>query len=119
MRLSLCARSPSLLAVVVLLACPVAAQTEAELHVLQGLAPVTALEKTEAGKAALAVNLGVTGAIQDGTSPQPTLLPLPEQRLWDLGRSPQLVGGRVPISALQEGTTDADRRGRCGSTAMC
>jgi membrane-associated phospholipid phosphatase len=80
MRLSSCARAPSFLAVVVLLACPVAAQTEAELHVMQGLAPVTALEKTEAGKAALAVNLGVTGAIQDGTSPQPTLLPLPEQQ---------------------------------------
>jgi hypothetical protein len=80
MRLSLCARALCFLAVLALLASPAAAQTEAELRVLQGLAAVTALEKTEPGKAALTANLAVTGAIQDGTSHQPTLLPFPEQQ---------------------------------------
>ena len=79
MRISISTRALSLLAILAL-SFPAAAQTETDLHALQGLAPVTALDKTEAGKAALAANLAITGAIQNGTSPQPTLLPLPEQQ---------------------------------------
>jgi len=73
-------RGLSLLAFLALSICPAAAQTQVELVALKGLAPVTALEKTETGKAALAANLAVTGAIQDGTSHQPTLLPFPDQQ---------------------------------------
>ncbi len=64
----------------VTLSLPGAAQTETDLRMLRGLAAVTALDKTDAGTAALGANLAVTGAIQNGTSAQPTLLPLPDQR---------------------------------------
>ncbi|KAA0094199.1 phosphatase PAP2 family protein [Mycolicibacterium sp. P1-18] len=56
------------------------AQTGTSLTVLRGLAPVTTLDNTEAGRAALASNLTVTGAIQNGTAGQPTLLPFPDQQ---------------------------------------
>lgn len=80
MQLAIRAPALSLLVALALSACPAAAQTEADLRALQGLAPVAALDKTDTGKAALAANLAVTGAIQDGTSHQPTLLPFPEQQ---------------------------------------
>lgn len=47
---------------------------------LRGLSPVTTLHKTAAGQAALSANLTVTGGIQTGAIPQPTLLPTEEQR---------------------------------------
>jgi len=56
------------------------AQTAANLNALRGLAPVTALNNTAAGKAALAANLTVTGKIQNGIAHRPTLLPFPEQQ---------------------------------------
>ncbi len=56
------------------------AQTAANLNALRGLAPVTALDNTAAGKAALAANLTITGAIQNGIAHRPTLLPFPEQQ---------------------------------------
>jgi hypothetical protein len=56
------------------------AQSSTDAKVLQGLAPVTTLMNTNAGKSALAANLAVTGEIQRGTSAQPTLLPFPEQQ---------------------------------------
>ena len=56
------------------------AQTATNLAALRGLAPVGALRNSEAGKAALAANLRITGAIQDGTLRQPTLLPFPDQQ---------------------------------------
>jgi len=56
------------------------AQSATSLAVLRGLVPVTALGGTDAGRAALAANLTVTGAIQDGTANQPTMLPFPEQQ---------------------------------------
>jgi hypothetical protein len=56
------------------------AQSAAELAALKGLAPVTILQKTDDGKAALAANYIVTGGIETGDVPQPTLLPFPEQR---------------------------------------
>jgi PAP2 superfamily len=63
-----------------LLPAAAAAQTATNLVALQGLAPVSALQGTPEGKAALAANLQVTGDIQFGTQPQPHLLPLDQQR---------------------------------------
>ncbi|MCV7420016.1 phosphatase PAP2 family protein [Mycobacterium yunnanensis] len=64
------------------LLCPAtaSAQRATSLAVLRGLVPVTTLGGTDAGRAALAANLTVTGAIQDGTSAQPTLLPFADQQ---------------------------------------
>src|SRR5579875_1293621 len=56
------------------------AQSSADITVLKGLAPVTALTKTSAGKDALGANFSVTGGIQTGTIRQPTLLPFAEQQ---------------------------------------
>ncbi|RBP16902.1 PAP2 superfamily protein [Roseiarcus fermentans] len=56
------------------------AQTASSLAVLKGLAPVSALSASVAGKAALAANFAVTGGIQTGAIRQATLLPFPEQR---------------------------------------
>ena len=70
----------AVLAILALSAIDVGAQTPANLNALQGLAPVSALGNTTAGKAALAANLAVTGAIQDGTAGQPTLLPFADQQ---------------------------------------
>lgn len=56
------------------------AQSSADISVLKGLAPVTALTKTGAGKDALGSNFSVTGGIQTGTIRQPTLLPFAEQQ---------------------------------------
>jgi hypothetical protein len=68
------------LAVLALPAAGAQAQTAANLTALQGLAPVTTLDNTPAGKAALAANLTITGAIQNGVAHRPTLLPFPEQQ---------------------------------------
>jgi len=56
------------------------AQSVTSLTVLRGLTPVATLNNTDAGRAALAANLAVTGAIQNGTANQPTLLPFPDQQ---------------------------------------
>jgi len=56
------------------------AQSSADISVLKGLAPVTALTKTGAGKDALGANFSVTGGIQTGRIRQPTLLPFAEQQ---------------------------------------
>lgn len=58
----------------------VVAQNSTHLDVLRGLAPVSALNTTEAGRAALARKFAVTGAIQHGIDGQPTLLPFAEQQ---------------------------------------
>ena len=47
---------------------------------LRGLAPVSALSKTDDGEAALGSNFTVTGGIQTGAIRQPTLLPFAEQQ---------------------------------------
>ncbi len=70
----------AMLAALALGASGAAAQTATNLVVLQGLAPVTALANTEAGRAALAQNLAITGAIQNGSARQPLLLAFPEQQ---------------------------------------
>jgi PAP2 superfamily len=56
------------------------AQTAANLKAFEGLAPVTTLENSEAGKTALAANLKITGKIQDGSAHQPILLPFAQQQ---------------------------------------
>jgi hypothetical protein len=56
------------------------AQSNSDKKVLKGLAPVSVLLNTDAGKAALAANYDVTGGIQDGKIKQPTLLPFPQQQ---------------------------------------
>lgn len=56
------------------------AQSVTSMAVLRGLTPVTTLDDTAEGRAALAGNLTVTGAIQNGTANQPTLLPFPDQQ---------------------------------------
>jgi PAP2 superfamily len=55
-------------------------QSPSNLIALQGLVPVSTLDNTDAGKAALAANLTVTGAIQNGNANQPLLLPFAEQQ---------------------------------------
>jgi len=64
----------------VLQATPTLAQSPTNLTALQGLVPTSALANTAAGKAALAANLAVTAAVQDGSAKQPLLLPFPEQQ---------------------------------------
>ncbi|BBY46738.1 hypothetical protein MARA_01680 (plasmid) [Mycolicibacterium arabiense] len=56
------------------------AQDTTSMRALRGLVPVSALNTTDAGRAALARNFEVTGAIQNGTNGQPTLLPFTEQQ---------------------------------------
>jgi hypothetical protein len=56
------------------------AQTAANMAVLRGLAPVSALSNSASGKAALASNFTATGGIQTGAIRQPTLLPFAEQQ---------------------------------------
>jgi hypothetical protein len=56
------------------------AQTAADATALKGLAPVSVLLNTDAGKAALNANYEGTGGIQTGKIEQPTLLPFPEQQ---------------------------------------
>src|ERR1700742_1669621 len=59
---------------------PAGAQSVTDMAALKGLAPVTVLPTTPAGKAALAANYTVTGGIQTGVIRQPTLLPYAEQQ---------------------------------------
>lgn len=61
-------------------ALPGKAQTAADVVALEGLAPVTTLSKSNAGRAALGANFTVTGAIQTGEWKQPMLLPFAEQQ---------------------------------------
>jgi len=56
------------------------AQSATNLQALQGLSPFSALGNTVAGKAALAANYSVTGAIQTGTDNQPGLQPFAAQQ---------------------------------------
>ena len=87
--------------VLALLALPVAgaqAQTAANLTALRGLAPVSTLGNTAAGRAALAANLQVTGAIQNGTAHHPTLLPFAEQQQQALRDAFQTVANAQELA---------------------
>jgi len=63
-----------------LAACGVEAQSATDMAALKGLAPVTVLQNTPAGQAALAANYTVTGGIQTGAIRQATLLPFAVQQ---------------------------------------
>jgi membrane-associated phospholipid phosphatase len=56
------------------------AQSVTNMAVLKGLAPLTVLSNTYAGRAALGANFTVTGGIQTGAIRQPTLLPFAIQQ---------------------------------------
>jgi hypothetical protein len=56
------------------------AQSATDLVVLKGLAPVTVLSSTGAGRAALGANFTVSGGIQTGAIRQSALLPFAEQQ---------------------------------------
>jgi PAP2 superfamily len=59
---------------------PADAQSVTNIAAFKGLAPVSALSNTPAGRAALAANYAVTGGIQTGVIRQPTLLPFADQQ---------------------------------------
>jgi hypothetical protein len=80
------------------------AQSATDLAALKGLAPVTALSKTDAGKAALGANYVVTRGIQTGAITQPTLLPFPEQQQQALSDI-FITGGNLAQLADGLGTT--------------
>lgn len=75
-----CASPIAVVLLIIVQATPVLAQSPTNLTALRGLAPVSALANTAAGKSALAANLAVTGSIQDGSANQPLLSPFPEQQ---------------------------------------
>jgi hypothetical protein len=70
----------SLIAVAALTAQGAAAQSVTNRNALRGLVSLTNLGNTDAGKAALASNFAVTGAIQSGAANQPLLLSFPDQQ---------------------------------------
>jgi PAP2 superfamily len=87
------------------LICPPArAQSAPDMAALKGLAPVTVLLKTDAGKAALGANYAVTGGIQTGVIAQPTLLPFSEQQEQAL-RDAFITGSNLAQLADGLGTT--------------
>jgi hypothetical protein len=93
-----------LFAVCALAPLPAVAQSPANLAVLKGLSPLTVLPNTDAGKAALAANFTVTGAIQNGALRQPTLLPFAEQQLQAL-KDAFIADGNIADLADGLGTT--------------
>ncbi len=80
------------------------AQSAGDIAVLKGLAPVSVLSNTDAGKAALKANYVVTGGIQTGAVTQPTLLPFAEQQQQAL-RDVFVTGGNLAQLADGLGTT--------------
>ena len=70
----------SLLAAATLTAHGAATLGVANMNALEGLAPITALGNTDAGKAALASNFTITGDIQSGVAHQPLLLSFADQQ---------------------------------------
>ena len=93
-----------LLAACVLTPLSLAAQTPTNMAALKGLAPVTALANTAAGRAALGANYTVTGGIQTGAIRQPTLLPFAEQQQQAL-RDAFITDGNLAELADGLGTT--------------
>lgn len=85
------------------------AQTVTNIAVLKGLAPLTILDHSEVGKAALGSNFTVTGGIQTGTITVDARRSLPTRtelttaasrsiRICGLSRCPAtLAYGRVPV----------------------
>jgi hypothetical protein len=80
------------------------AQSTTDTAVLKGLAPVSALSNTPAGRAALAANYTVTGGIQNGEIRQATLLPFTAQQQQAL-RDAFIASGNLSDLADGLGTT--------------
>jgi len=99
-----CKRVLGMLAVCMLAPVHTEAQTATNMAVLKGLAPVTILSKTYAGRAALAGNYSVTGGIQTGAIRQPTLLPFADQQQQAL-RDAFITDGNLAQLADGLGTT--------------
>jgi len=91
-------------ALAALMAFQAGAQTSTDLAAIRGLSPLTVLEKTPQGKAALAANYAVTGGIQTGEIRQPTLLPFAEQQQQAL-RDAFITDGNLAQLADGLGTT--------------
>lgn len=94
--------SVAALAFVLCLSCE--AQSTTDMATLKGLAPVSTLAETDAGKAALGANYVVTGGIQNGTILLPTLLPFAEQQQQAL-RDVFITSGDLAQLADGLGTT--------------
>jgi membrane-associated phospholipid phosphatase len=92
MRLTNSLSALAMTAIASLAAAAANAQTPANLNAFKGLAPFSALLNTPAGKAALAANLQVTGAIQNGTSGLPALQPFPQAQAQAL-KDADITGG--------------------------
>ncbi len=92
------------IAAVCILTPTIQAQSAADMAVLKGLAPVTALSNSSAGAAALSANFKVTGGIQTGAIRQPTLLPFAKQQQQAL-RDAFITGGNFADLADGLGTT--------------
>jgi len=67
-----------ILALFVLWSFQAQAQSTTDMAALKGLAPVSVLSNTAAGRAALGANYIITGGIQTGAIMQPALLPVAE-----------------------------------------
>ena len=80
------------------------AQSAANMAVLRGLAPISALSNSASGRDALASNYTVTGGIQTGPIRQPTLLPFAEQQQQAL-RDAFITDGNLAQLADGLGTT--------------
>ena len=80
------------------------AQSVTNIAAFKGLAPVSALSGSPAGRAALAANFAVTGGIQTGAIRQPTLLPFSEQQQQSL-RDAFITDGNLTQLADGLGTT--------------
>jgi hypothetical protein len=80
------------------------AQSTPETAALKGLAPVSALLNSDAGKAALAANYTITGGIQTGAITLPSLMPFPEQQQQAL-RDAFITGSNLAQLADGLGTT--------------
>ncbi len=93
-----------LLALCLLAPLPASAQSATNMAVLNGLAPVSALAKTQAGQAALTANLIVTGGIQTGALRQTILLPFADQQQQAL-KDAFITGGDFADLADGLGTT--------------
>jgi hypothetical protein len=82
----------------------VQAQSASDTAVMKGLAQVSVLLNTDAGKAALGANYTVTGGIETGAITQPTLLPFPAQQQQAL-RDAFITGANLAQLADGLGTT--------------
>lgn len=79
-------------------------QTATNLVAMKGLAPLTVLRNSPAGRAALASNFSVTGGIQTGGIRQPTLLPFEDERQQAL-KDAFITSGNLAQLADGLGTT--------------